>query len=322
MTRHPAYGSPLIDAGSSALVAPDVTTDQRGEGFVRIAGPSTDIGAIELQPVTTVINQSATQPDPTPTGPIRFTVAFSAPVTGFTTSDLDFTGSTSGGTLAATISGSGKDYTVTVTGMTTTGDVVVSIPAGAAVNALGVPNQASVSTDNVVDSTSTARPRRSTSAASQADPTSVDPIRFDVVFNEPVTGFDAADVSLAGTTTGGSLTATVTGSGASYTVSISGMIGTGVVVVSVPEERPRTPQDIPTSPPPPSTIRSRSTSSSRSRPSTRPPASPIRRTAPSNSRFSSASPSSASNRPTSTSPGAPSAANCPPWFPGRDRRTW
>jgi predicted outer membrane repeat protein len=233
-TRHPAYGSPLIDAGSNALVAPDVITDQRGDGFVRIAEASVDIGAVELQPVTAVINQSAAQPDPTPTGPIRFTVAFSAPVTGFTASDLDLTGSTAGGSLEAALSGSGKDYTVTVTGMTATGDVAVSIPAGVAENAIGVPNQASVSTDNVVRFDIDGPTATIDLAAGQADPTSVDPVRFSVVFSEAVIGFDAAGVSLAGTTVGGSLAVTVTGSGAAYTVSVSGMTGTGEVAIAIP----------------------------------------------------------------------------------------
>jgi predicted outer membrane repeat protein len=234
LTRHPAYGSPLVDAGSNALVDPGVTTDQRGDGFARTAGLSTDIGAVELQPVYTFINQAADQPDPTATGPIIFTVAFSAPVAGFTASDVDFTGSTVGGSLAATVTGSGTDYTITVTGMTATGDVVVSVPAGAAADALGIPNEASTSTDNVVRFDVDGPTAAIDLAPGQADPTSEDPVRFAVVFSEPVTGFDAADVSFAGSTVGGSLAATITGSGDTYTVSVSGMTGTGVVVISVP----------------------------------------------------------------------------------------
>lgn len=44
-------GSPAIDAGSNALVATGVTTDQRGTGFARIRGGSVDIGAIESTPL-------------------------------------------------------------------------------------------------------------------------------------------------------------------------------------------------------------------------------------------------------------------------------
>ena len=39
-------------------------------------------------------------------------------------------------------------------------------------------------------------------AAGQADPTNARPINFDVVFSEPVTGFAATDVALAGTAGG------------------------------------------------------------------------------------------------------------------------
>jgi uncharacterized repeat protein (TIGR01451 family) len=70
-------------------------------------------------------------------------------------------------------------------------------------------------------------------AAGQADPTSVSPINFAVVFSEPVTGFDGNDISFAGSTAGGSLTASVTGSGAGYTVAVTGMSGAGTVTVSI-----------------------------------------------------------------------------------------
>src|SRR4029079_17721154 len=65
---------------------------------------------------TVTINQAAGQGDPTATSPISYTVVFSESVTGFTGSDVAFTGSTAGGTLVAGVSGSGATYTVTVTG--------------------------------------------------------------------------------------------------------------------------------------------------------------------------------------------------------------
>src|SRR5262249_27204320 len=70
---------------------------------------------------TVTINQAAGQADPTNSSPISFTVHFSEAVTGFDASDVSFTGSTVGGTLQAAVSGSGQDYTVTVTGMSGTG---------------------------------------------------------------------------------------------------------------------------------------------------------------------------------------------------------
>ena len=41
----PQAGSPVIDTGNTALVPPDILTDQRG--YVRIVGGAVDIGSIE-----------------------------------------------------------------------------------------------------------------------------------------------------------------------------------------------------------------------------------------------------------------------------------
>ena len=69
-------------------------------------------------------------------------------------------------------------------------------------------------------------------AVSQADPTAYGPIRFTAVFSEPVTGFDASDVTLGGTA--GATTAVISGAGPTYDVDVSGMTGPGTVVASIP----------------------------------------------------------------------------------------
>ena len=69
-------------------------------------------------------------------------------------------------------------------------------------------------------------------AAAQVDPTTSGPVVFDVVFDEPVTGFAAGDVTLAGTA--GATTAVVTGGPTAYTVTVSGMTGDGTIVATVP----------------------------------------------------------------------------------------
>ena len=46
-------GSPAIDAGNNDIIPSGVTTDQRGEGFPRIANDIVDIGAFEAQQETT-----------------------------------------------------------------------------------------------------------------------------------------------------------------------------------------------------------------------------------------------------------------------------
>src|SRR5205807_398250 len=91
----------------------------------------------------------ATQADPAATGPVKFTVAFNQPVAGFDASDVSLVGSTAGGTLVAAVSGGSLVYTIMVSGMTSTGDVVINVPAGAAVSANG-PTPAAAVVDNRV----------------------------------------------------------------------------------------------------------------------------------------------------------------------------
>lgn len=186
---------------------------------------------------TVTINQEGTQADPTNVGPIAFTVVFSESVTGFQPDDVLFTGSTAGGPLSATVTGSGATYTVEVSGMSSSGTVQASIRAGAAVGASAVPSAASTSTDNVVIYDVTGPTVTVNQAGTQADPTRTAPVAFTVLFNEAVTDFQPDDISFAGSTAGGALAASVSGSGTLYTVTVTGMASTGDVVVSIPAGR-------------------------------------------------------------------------------------
>lgn len=77
-------------------------------------------------------------------------------------------------------------------------------------------------------------------ATGQTDPTSTSPIHFTATFSEPVSGFTAADVSFAGTTLAGTLSAVVTQiapmDGSTYDVSVTGMIPKGTVFVGIPAD--------------------------------------------------------------------------------------
>jgi hypothetical protein len=106
-------------------------------------------------PPTVTIGQAAGQPDPATSAPIRFSVVFSEYVAGLTGADVSFAGSTAPGTLSASVTEvaplDGTAYEVTVAGMTGSGLVVASIPAGAAHDLAGNPNAPSTSTDNTVN---------------------------------------------------------------------------------------------------------------------------------------------------------------------------
>jgi hypothetical protein len=101
-------------------------------------------------PPTVVINQFAQQADPTTIPAVKFAVTFSAPVSGFGTEDIALWQSTAGGPLMASVSGQGANYTVTVTGMNSGGQVVAQVKAFSALDSSNYWNLASTSTDNTV----------------------------------------------------------------------------------------------------------------------------------------------------------------------------
>src|SRR5213596_489671 len=179
----------------------------------------------DTTPPTVTINQATGQADPTSASPITFTAVFSEPVSGFTGSDVTISG-TAGGTKTVTVSGGPSTYTVTVSGMTTSGTVIATIAAGVATDAAGNLNTASTSTDNSVSFDATPPTVTINQAAGQADPTSASPINFTAVFSEPVSGFTGAGVTISGTA-GGTKTVTVSGGPSTYNVAVSGMSSAG-----------------------------------------------------------------------------------------------
>ena len=204
-------------------------------GNTSVASTSTD-NTVTFAPVagpSVTINKAAGQADPTNGASITFDAVFSEGVTGFTGADVDLSGSSLGGLSASVSQITPSVYTVTVTGMTGTGTVMATIPAGVATSISGsVPTQASTSTDNQVSFDRAAPTVTINQSAGQADPTSITSISFDVSFNEPVTGFNASDVSVTGTA-GGTLSVNVTGSLNSYVVTVTGMTVAGSVIASI-----------------------------------------------------------------------------------------
>ena len=182
---------------------------------------------------TVTINQAATQADPTKASPINFTVVFSRPVTGFTSSDITLT-STASGTKTVVVTGTGATYNVAVSGMTGTGTVIATIDANKAQDATtGNANIASTSTDNLVTYDITAPTVTLNQASTQPDPTTSNSINFTAVFSEPVTGFEPADVTLSGTAPGTKTVTLTTLSATTYNVAVSGMTSNGTVIVAI-----------------------------------------------------------------------------------------
>jgi fimbrial isopeptide formation D2 family protein/uncharacterized repeat protein (TIGR01451 family) len=103
---------------------------------------------VTVIPPSVTIEQAAGQADPTTVSPVHFTVTFSEPVTGFIAADVTLSGTA--GATTATVTGSGATYDVAVTGMTTSGTVIATVPAGSAADAAGGQSLASTSADNSV----------------------------------------------------------------------------------------------------------------------------------------------------------------------------
>ncbi len=131
-----------------ATLAAGVGYDAAGNSSLASTSSDNVVAFDNVRPTVT-INQSLSQPDPTTWSPISFTVAFSKPVTAFTADDVVISG-TAAGTKVATVTGSGTDYSVSVSGMTSSGSVIASIPSGIAKDAVGNLNLASTSVDKVV----------------------------------------------------------------------------------------------------------------------------------------------------------------------------
>ncbi len=127
-------------------VRTNAVADAAGNQNAQTDGPTV---TIDRTAPTVTINQAVGQPDPTNASPINFTATFSEQVTGFATGDVTVAG-TSGGTKTGTVTGGPTTYLVAVTGMTVSGTVTATIPAGRATDLAGNNNTASTSTDNSV----------------------------------------------------------------------------------------------------------------------------------------------------------------------------
>ncbi|HOZ48354.1 MAG TPA: right-handed parallel beta-helix repeat-containing protein [Candidatus Hydrogenedentes bacterium] len=156
------------------------------------AGYGPDAGAFEYtgshgsgtDPVTVTIESAAA--DHT-NAAIPVTVTFSMPVTGFAANDV-----LAGNATVGSFAGSGDTYTFVLNPLGQ-GLVTAYVPAGVAENVIGDGNEASLLFGRVYDSVAPT----ATVSSSVAYRTRSNPIPMKVTFSEPVTGFAAADITVA-----------------------------------------------------------------------------------------------------------------------------
>jgi hypothetical protein len=238
-----AYGYKLTGNGDYLRVGTDIFntsvlfgyagTHKHYNQLFRSSGHFVAYLATDTTPPTVTVNHAPGQPDPTSAPSINFTVAFSEPVSLFSNSDVVLSGTA--GATNALVTGTGAIYDLGVSGMTNSGTVTATVPAGVVTDAAANPNTTSTSTDNTVtyNAPDTTPPTVTINQAiGQADPTAITPINFTAVFSEPVSGFTAPDITIGGTAPGTKSVA-VAGSGTTYNVAVSGMSSGGTVIATI-----------------------------------------------------------------------------------------
>jgi len=244
-----ANGTITVTSPAESAAAVDVTVTTLG-GTSAIS--SADLFSYIAAPTATIA-PAAGQANPATATPILFTVSFNEPVSGLVAAGIKLTGSTASGATVQSVTGSGAPvvlngqsyyatWTVGVGGMSGSGNVVASVAASAATDAVG--NHSLASASATVGFVSAPQVAIATTA-SQPTPINRGPLVFSVIFNQPVVGLNPGSFSFAGSTAPGVArmvgvyavtvsTGAMSGSNQVYTVSVSGMTATGLVKLSLP----------------------------------------------------------------------------------------
>lgn len=166
--------------------------------------------------------------------PILFDVIFSEAVTDFDADDVVIEG-TASGDLIAVVTGEEDRYTISVSGMTGPGTVIVTIPAGAAVDEDENESLASENIDNVVTYEGPV-PSVVSIELLDVNPSKEESVSFFVTFSEDVDDVDEDDFELVidGDLTGVSID-NVVGTGDQRVVSVLTGTGVGSIQLIVPE---------------------------------------------------------------------------------------
>ncbi len=174
-------------------------------------------------PVVTSITRSS--PNPSNTSSADFLVTFSEAVSGVDTSDFSLTSSNINGALINSVNGSGSSYTISVNTGTGDGNIQLNLIDNDSIsNSYGI-KLGSVGVENgnfsngEVYSIDKSSPTVSSISRLSPNPSNVATVDFQVIFSEPVTGVDAADLSIS-SSNGASLNS-INGSGSIYIIILS-----------------------------------------------------------------------------------------------------
>ncbi|MCC7441858.1 MAG: hypothetical protein IT285_09500 [Bdellovibrionales bacterium] len=171
---------------------------------------------------TISLNQAGGQADPTNSFPVIFDLVFSEPINPgtFDASDITQTGSATGVVWTLSNTGDDRNFTLSATGVATSGTLIPSVLASVVSDLAGNGNMSSASTDNIVLFDDLAPSVSLEQDGGQLDPESVLPIAFTVAFSEPINPgtFVPADVTQTGTATSVVWSVTNTGDDTVFTL--------------------------------------------------------------------------------------------------------
>ncbi len=162
---------------------------------------STTGSAVDSTPPSAALKSMATNPTGAHTLP--FGLIFSEPVTGLTAADFAVTGSSPGWTVQS-VTGNASTYTVTVIadesgGGPADGSVILTFAAGGVTDKASHAGPTADAVETVNFATETEPPVGVLYAtATRSEPAGTS-YGISVQFNEPVTGFDAGDITIGGT---------------------------------------------------------------------------------------------------------------------------
>ncbi|MEQ9300890.1 MAG: Ig-like domain-containing protein, partial [Cyclobacteriaceae bacterium] len=220
-------------------IAGTAITDLSGNAFAGIADNTTFdfFTADETDPAVT-IDQASGQGDPVASGSVVFDVLFNEPITGFTDdSNVDYSASTVGGSLTGIVAEvspfDGTTFTLTVSGMTGTGNVQASLFAGAAQDLSSNLSTASTSTDNTV-LFDEIPPTLAIGTPSLTDVNSSATVDFGVTYTGASSiSLTDVDVTINHSGTSGGTVTVLNGTTTTPTVQINGVLGDGSYTISI-----------------------------------------------------------------------------------------
>jgi len=192
-----------------------------GDGAINISYVR-GTNVLALTPSSTTVNGTS----------LTYAITFDGNVSGLTASSFSLSGTATGWSVQS-VTGLGANYTVTVgvgSGTVTDGTLLLRLKGSSATDAFGGPapgaafNAASVTIDRTAPAVASVTPVGATT-------TNASSVAYTVTFSEPVSGFDASDVTSTGAATGWTVASVVAAGGNAYTVTFDGSSGTDGTIV-------------------------------------------------------------------------------------------